>query len=102
MNTNILKGKCRIYTKSTTTGALGNTETWTAGDYYWTRRIPVDVQTKTAYQQLNTVVTDKFLFDGTLELSLGQHRVYYGGKYYEMAESAMHHGGQTTVLVSEV
>ncbi len=102
MLTNFLRNKCTILEKEATLGPLGNVEMWSAVGSYWCRRIPVDVATRMAYMQNNTVVTDKFLFNAGIELKLGKHRIEFGGKVYELAESSMNHEGQVTVLVQEM
>lgn len=102
MLTNFLKDKCTIQSCETTHAALGDAETWDYGEDYYCRRVPVDVQTKAAYMQKNTVVTDKFIFNGELDLRIGYHRIVYRGKTYELAESAIHLENSTTVLTKEV
>jgi hypothetical protein len=102
MLTNFLKDKCTIQSKTTTHTALGDEESWSDGDGFYCRRVPVDVQTKTAYMQKNTVVTDKFIFSGELNLMIGTHQIVYREKTYELVESAQHLENSTTVLVKEV
>jgi len=101
MLTNLLKRKCTIQKKTVTSGPLGDTETWADVGSYWCRRISVDVQTRAAYQQLNTVVTDRFLFSGKVELNLGEHRIIYAGTTYELIETAQHLDNETTVMVKQ-
>jgi hypothetical protein len=98
MITNFLKAKCTIQTKTATSGPLGETETWATEETRWCRRVSVDVATKTAYMQNNTIVTYKFVFDGTVALLLGQQRIIYQGKVYELVESAQHIEGKTVVM----
>jgi hypothetical protein len=98
MITNFLKTKCTIQNKTSTTGAMGETEAWANGETRWCRRISVDVMTRTAFMQNNTIVTDKFLFDGIVTLSLGEQRILYQDVIYELAESAQHVEGKTIVM----
>lgn len=100
MITNFLKTKCTIQNKTSTTGAMGETEAWANGEIRWCRRISVDVMTRTAFMQNNTIVTDKFLFDGIVTLSLGKERILYQGKVYELVESAQHIEGKTVVMTN--
>ena len=98
MLTNILKRKATILEKSVVSGALGDTKTWASIGSFWTRKVSVGVSTRQAYMQNNTVVSDKFIFNGELDLRLGNHRIEYDGNTYELAESAMHQEGMTTVI----
>lgn len=101
MLTNFLKTKATIQIKTAIPSALGQMEEWDDVGSYWCRRMSVDVATKAAYQKLNTVITDKFIFRSILDLRLGQHRIIHKGKTYELVESAQHIEGNTTVAVSE-
>jgi hypothetical protein len=101
MLTNFLKDKCTIQVNTITHSALGDTNSWSDEGEYYCRRVPVDVQTKAAYMQNNTVVTDKFIFSGELDLFIGKHRIVYHGKTYELAESALHLENSTSVLTKE-
>ena len=101
MLTDLLKTKALVQVKTVTRGPLGQTEEWDDVDSYWCRRVSVDVATRAAYQQLHTVVTDKFIFGGILDLKLGQYRIIHDGKTYALAESAQYIEGNTTVLVCE-
>jgi len=82
MITNFLKTKCTIQDKTTVAGPLGETESWADRETRWCRRVSVGVATRIAYMQNNTVVTDKFLFDGLVSLSIGQQRIIYRGEIY--------------------
>ncbi len=102
MLTNFLKDKCTIQINEITYTALGNENNWSDGGEFYCRCIPIDVQTKTAYMQNNTTVTDKFIFAGELDLSIGNHRIIYKGKTYELVESAQHLENSTTVMTKEI
>jgi hypothetical protein len=102
MLTNFLKDKCIIQSCSITHTALGDVETWDYGEDFWCRKISVDTQTRIAYMQKNTVITDRFMFHGELELRLGYHRIIYKGKTYELVESGQVIEGNTVVLTKEV
>ena len=60
----------------------------------------VDVSTRNTYMQNNTLVTDKFILWGIVELDLEKHRISYRNKIYTLAESAQHIEGVTTVMVN--
>jgi len=102
MLSNILKSKIHLQEKTTTSGPLGSTITWKPVQTIYGRKIPLDVKTIAQYQQLNTVVTDKFIFRGTVTINLGNHRIVHGSKTYEPASSAKHFDGITEVVVKEV
>jgi len=100
--TNTLKDKCTLQTKSVTSGALGDVETWSGTTTYWCRKVPVDVKTITAFMQLNTEVDCRFILGGELTIELGNHRIIHKGKTYELVTSAQDIEGNTSVLVKEV
>jgi hypothetical protein len=102
MITNILKQKCIILVKQSTQDALGETIEWEEVGEYWTRKVSIDVVTKTAYMQNNTVVTDKFIFDGELDLQLGKHQIQYDDETYDLAESSQFIEEITTVLTRKL
>lgn len=102
MLTNILRDKCTILSCTITHTALGDVEAWDYGEDFWCRKISVDTQTRIAYMQKNTIITDRFTFRGELELRLGYHRIIYKGKAYELVESGQVIEGNTVVLTKEV
>lgn len=91
-----------LQTATITVGAVGQTVTWSAGDSYRARRIPLDTKTIAAYQQLSTVVTDKYIFAGNVTIELGQHRIIDGTNTYEPAATAMHTDEATIVIVRKL
>lgn len=101
MLASILKHRMEIQEKTTTLGPMGDTITWDTVKTIWGRRIPLSVTTVAAYQQMNTVVTDKIIFRGTEGIELGKHRILYGSKTYEPQATAKHYDGVTEVIVSE-
>jgi len=98
MLTNFLKTKCTIQTKEAVRDHLGENITWKDVNTLWCRKVSVDVKTRTAYMQLNTVVTDKFLLRGEVALNIGSHRIKIEGVIYELVESAQFIEGVTVVL----
>jgi hypothetical protein len=79
-----------LQTATITVGAVGQTVTWSAGTSYYARRVPLDVKTIAAYQDLATVVTDKFIFAGNVTVQIGKNRIVDGAKTYEPVSSAKH------------
>jgi hypothetical protein len=102
MLTNFLKDKCTIQSCTITHTALGDVEKWNDEGEFWCRKISVDTQTRIAYMQKNTIITDKFMFRGELTLRLGRHRIIYKGKTYELMEAGQVIEGNTIVLTKEV
>lgn len=98
MLTNAMKAKALVEVKTSTRTSLGETASWDEVGSYWCRRVPVDVATKTAYQQQNTVVTDKFVFEGKVDLKYNINRLTYEGDLYNLIESAQFLEGSTIVL----
>jgi len=101
MLTNVMRRKVTVQKRTVTTGALGDTETWANAGSYWTRRSSVDVVTRQAYMSNNTIVTDRFLLNGEIDLRIATHRLIYAGYIYQLVESARHVEGQTTVLTKK-
>lgn len=102
MIANTLKSKIQLQEKNISQGALGQTITWKPVQNLYGRRIPLDVRAIDQYQQLNTVVTDKYIFRGTVEINIGQHRLVHGARTFEPQSSAKHFDGVTEVVVKEV
>lgn len=100
--TNILKDRVQIQLRTSTQGPGGEAVVWSPVETRYCRKIPLDVRTISQYQQLNTVVTDKFLFRGSVTIELGKYRLLHGGKVYEPVESAQHLADMTVVIVKEV
>jgi hypothetical protein len=101
MLTNLLKRKVVVQTATITVGAVGQTVTWSVGTSYYARRVPLDVKTIAAYQDLSTVVTDKFIFRGDVDIRIGKHRIIDGAKTYEPASSAQKLEDSTVVVVRQ-
>jgi hypothetical protein len=96
---NISKVKVQLQIKTAVQSALGQSVTWKPVSDYWCRIIPVDVKTIAAYQALDTVVTHRIVFDGTITISLGIHRIVKGTTVYTPATTAQHLGESTVVMV---
>ena len=98
---NVLKDKCNLYLKASTLGAKGETVTWSLVDSYWCKRIPLSVTAQAAYQQLNTVVTDRFIIAGTITIGLGTHKIIHNSITYEPQSTARYYKNLTDVTVRQ-
>ena len=101
MLSNILRDRVTIQLRTATQTALGETVVWSPVETRYGRKIPLDVKTIAQYQQLNTVVTDKFVFRGSVTIELGKHRLIQGGKTYEPMETAQEIDKNTVIIVKE-
>jgi len=103
MNTAVLKDRCRVLEEYRYSTALGEEilEWKVVGDY-WTRRIPVDARMRLAYQQKNSIIDCRFVFNSGIDLRLGLHRIIHRGKTYEMVDPPMTLDRQITVMVKEI
>jgi hypothetical protein len=99
--TNVLNRQVGLQTATVTTGATGQTVTWSASATYYVRKIPVSVRTAAFYQQLGTVITHKFIFRGELDIQIGKHRIVDGSTYYSVAVTGQKKGDCTIVYTTE-
>ena len=102
MLASVLKDRVQLQERTTVSGPLGQTETWKLVRMLYGRRIPLDVKAIAQYQQLDTQVSDKYIFRDTVTIELGKHRLLHGSKIYKPQSSAKHHDGATEVIVLEV
>ena len=103
MNVNMLKDRVQIQLRVATQTATGETVIWTPVAYRYALRIPLKVESRATYQQLNSVVTDKFVFSkGAVSLSVGNNRILHGSKTYELVEPPQTIGNSIVVVVKEV
>ena len=103
MITNALKDKCTLYLKVSTLSAKGEAVDW--GDpvaSYWCRKIHLSVTTQNAYQQLKTLVTDRFTIEGHITIGLGTHKIVHDSTTYEPQVSARYYDDITEVIVREM
>ena len=101
MISTVLKDKCSLYLKASTLSAKGEAVTWSLVGSYWCRRIPVSVATQSQYQQLNTVVTDRFIIAGTITIGLGTHKIVHNSITYEPQATARYYKNMTDVIVRQ-
>lgn len=99
--TNMLKDRVEIQVRVATLISTGETVVWKPVETRYARKVPLDVKTIAQYQQLNTVVTDKFIFRGSVTIELGKYRLIHGGKTYEPMATARALANTTIVMVKE-
>lgn len=102
MITNVFTDKCTLYLKVSTMSAKGEAVSWSEVASYWCKKMPVSVASRAVYQQLNTLITDRFLIDGTLTIGLGTHKIIYDSTTYEPQASAKYFNNITEVIVREM
>lgn len=102
MLTNILKDRVQIQVKTTTQTALGETVIWTPVETRYARVIPLDAKARVIYQQLQSQVSHKVIFRGSVSLSLGDNRLLWKDKTLELVEPVQEIGNSSVVMVKEV
>jgi head-tail adaptor len=99
---NLLKDRIQIQRKTTMLTAAGETEIWTPVQTKFARVIPLDAKAIAQYQQLNSVVTHRIIFRGSVDLGLGTVRFKHGSRTYEPVNPPQEIENTTVVLVREV
>lgn len=99
---NVWKSKATVQVAESTIGALGPSVSWSTLGSYWCRKISLDSKTRQEFMKNETVITDKFLFQGSLPISIGANRIVYKGTTYEPQTTARHFEGLTEVHVKEL
>lgn len=102
MLTNLLKDRVQIQNKTTTLTSAGNTEIWTPVQTRYARVIPLDAKTIAQYQQLNSMVTHKIIFGGSVSLTLGKSRFKHGSKTYQPVVPPQEMNSMTIIFVREI
>ena len=92
-----------IQEKVATQTALGQTMVWKPVAQYYCRKVPLSVSAVARYQQLNTEVTDRFIFKGSPDIDLGVHRLVFGGRIYQPMTSIKVNGkGDSEVACNDI
>lgn len=98
---NLLKDRVTIQVKSTTLGAFGETIVWKPVETKHARVIPLDAKARAVYQQLQSEVSHKVVFRGSVSLSLGNNRLLWKDKTLVLVEPAQTIDDSTVVVVKE-
>lgn len=99
---NLLKDRVLIQVKTTTPGPTGQTEVWSPVEIRNCRVIPLDAKARAVYQQLQSEVSHKVVFRGSVSLSLGNNRMLWKDKILEPVEPAQAIDNSSIVMVKEV
>lgn len=99
---NVLKDRVTIQLRVATQTATGETVIWTPVETRHARVIPLDAQARAVYQQLQSQVTHKVIFRGSIDISLGNNRLLWGAKTLEPVEPVQEVGNASVVMVKEV
>lgn len=100
--TNVLGNRVSIQVKVVTQGPLGETVIWKPVEARHARVVPLDAKARAVYQQLQSQVSHKVIFRGSVSLSLGNNRLLWRGKTLEPVEPAQEMSNSTIVIVREV
>ena len=104
MRLNVLKDRVQIQERVDTAIAMGSTTDWKPGQFRYARVVPLGVESRARYQQMNTRVTHRIMFNAVpaFTLSLGNHRITHGTKTYELVEGPETIENMVVVVVKEV
>lgn len=99
---NILKDRVEIQEGVATRTALGETVVWSSVETRYARVIPLDARARAVYMQMQSQVSHKVIFRGSVSLSLGTNRLLWKDKTLELVEPAQEIEGATVVVVKEM
>jgi len=99
---NILKDRVTIQVKTTTQTATGETVVWSPVETRHARVIPLDAKARAVYMQMQSEVSHKVIFRGSVSLSLGNNRLLWGSKTLEPVEPVQAIDNSSVVMVKEV
>lgn len=99
---NILRDRVQIQVKDTVQTALGETIVWKPVETRYARVIPLDAKARAVYQQLQSLVSHKVIFRGSVSLSLGANRLLWKDKTLEPVEPPQIIENSTVVVVKEI
>lgn len=102
MTQNIYKDRVAIQLRVSTMTAMGETATWTPVQKRYARVISLDAKAILSYQKLDSVVSHKVVFRGSISLSLGNNRLIWKDKTLELVEPVQELDNDSVVLVKEV
>jgi len=102
MRTNLFKDRIEIQSRTVTEGAMGQTIVWAPVQHRYGRVIPLSATARAQYQQLNTVVTHKIVFEKGVTLNLADYRFKCLSKTYEPTEPPVTLEQNTVIVVKEI
>lgn len=98
----MLRGRVTIQLRTATQTATGETITWKPVETRYARVISLDARARAVYQQLQSQVTHKVIFRGSVSLSLGNNRLLWGAKTLEPVEPVRTVGNASVAIVREI
>jgi len=101
MRANLLKDRIQVQQRTVTEGAMGSTIIWKPVQWRFGRVIPLSAQARSQYQQLNTHVTHKILFEKGITLNLADYRFKCLSRTYEPTEPPITLDDNTAIVVKE-
>lgn len=96
---NILKDRVTIQVKTTTQTALGETVVWKPVEKRHARVVPLDATARAVYMQMQSQVSHKVIFRGSVSLSLGDNRLLWGSKILKPVEPVQTLDNKTSVVM---
>ncbi len=96
---NMLKDRVTIQLRVATQTATGETVTWTPVEKRHARVVPLDAAARAVYMQLQSQVSHKVIFRGSVSLSLGTNRLLWGSKTLEPVEPVQTLDDKTSVVM---
>jgi len=103
MLSNILKDRVTIQLRTATQTSTGETVIWSPVESRYCRVVALSATTRAVYQQLQSQVSHKVIFRGSVSLSLGDNRLLWGSRTLEPVEPVQTLDDKTSlVLVKEV
>jgi len=102
ISANILKDRVQIQLRVATQTATGETVVWKPVEKRHALVISLGAEARAVYQQLQSQVSHKVVFEGSVDISLGDNRLLWGDKTLEPVEPVREIGHTSIVMVKEV
>ena len=103
MLANILKDRVTIQLRNAIQTSTGETVIWTPVEKRYCLVVALSATARAVYQQLQSQVSHKVIFRGSVSLSLGDNRLLWGSRTLEPVEPVQTLDDKTSlVLVKEV
>lgn len=99
---NMLKDRVTIQLRTATQTSTGETIIWTPVETRHARVIPLDARARAVYMQMQSVVSHRVIFRGSVSLSLGNNRLLWKDKTLEPVEPVFEVDNSSVVMVKEV
>ncbi len=102
MRTNLFKDRIQLQQRTVTEGAMGPTLTWAPVQWRYGKVIPLSATARAEYQQLNTNVTHKLIFEKGITLNLADYKFKCLNKTYNPTEPPITLEENTVIVVKEI